>query len=183
MSIEIQGLSKRFGAFKAVDNINLSLASGDLVALLGPSGSGKSTLLRMIAGLESPDEGEVRLSGREAGGLSALERNVGFVFQHYALFRHMTVEENIGFGLSVRKRPKAEIKARVEQLLGLVQLQGLGGRYPTSSPAASASASPWPGPWRPSHRSSSWTSPLGPWMPRFAPSCGAGCGACTTRPA
>ncbi len=130
MSIEIQGLTKRFGAFKAVDNVNLNLASGDLVALLGPSGSGKSTLLRMIAGLEAPDEGAVHLSGREAGGLSALERNVGFVFQHYALFRHMTVEENIGFGLAVRKRPKAEIKARVEQLLGLVQLQGLGGRYP-----------------------------------------------------
>lgn len=130
MSIEIQKLTKRFGAFTAVDSVNLNLASGDLVALLGPSGSGKSTLLRMIAGLESPDEGEVKLSGREATGLSALERNVGFVFQHYALFRHMTVEENIGFGLSVRKRPKDEIKARVHELLGLVQLTGYGSRYP-----------------------------------------------------
>ena len=130
MSIEIQNLSKHFGGFTAVDSVSLNLASGDLVALLGPSGSGKSTLLRMIAGLESPDEGEVKLSGREATGLSALERNVGFVFQHYALFRHMTVAQNIAFGLEVRKRPKAEISARVEELLGLVQLQGFGERYP-----------------------------------------------------
>ncbi len=130
MSIDIKNLTKRFGAFTAVGQVNLNLATGDLVALLGPSGSGKSTLLRMIAGLEEPDEGEVHLSGREATGLSALERNVGFVFQHYALFRHMTVAENIGFGLEVRKRPKAEIQARVDELLHLVQLQGYGKRYP-----------------------------------------------------
>ncbi len=130
MSIEIKHLTKRYGSFKAVDDISLSLPTGDLVALLGPSGSGKSTLLRMIAGLEEADEGEVQLSGREATGLSALERNVGFVFQHYALFRHMTVAENIGFGLSVRKKPKAEIQKRVSELLHLVQLQGYGERYP-----------------------------------------------------
>ena len=130
MSIEIKNLTKRYGKFKAVDDISLSLPTGDLVALLGPSGSGKSTLLRMIAGLEESDEGEVQLSGREATGLSALERNVGFVFQHYALFRHMTVAENIGFGLSVRKKPKDEIHKRVDELLHLVQLQGYGSRYP-----------------------------------------------------
>lgn len=130
MSIEIKNLTKRYGQFKAVDNISLTLPTGDLVALLGPSGSGKSTLLRMIAGLEEADEGEVQLSGREATGLSALERNVGFVFQHYALFRHMTVAENIGFGLAVRKKPKDEITKRVTELLHLVQLQGYGSRYP-----------------------------------------------------
>jgi sulfate transport system ATP-binding protein len=130
MSIDIKNLTKRFGDFKAVDNVSLKLESGDLVALLGPSGSGKSTLLRMIGGLEEPDEGSVELSGREATGLSALERNVGFVFQHYALFRHMSVAENIGFGLSVRKRPKAEITRRVDELLHLVQLQGYGTRFP-----------------------------------------------------
>jgi sulfate transport system ATP-binding protein len=130
MSIEIKNLTKRFGDFKAVDNVSLNLQTGDLVALLGPSGSGKSTLLRMIGGLEEADEGSVELSGREATGLSALERNVGFVFQHYALFRHMTVAENIGFGLSVRKRPKAEIARRVDELLHLVQLQGYHKRFP-----------------------------------------------------
>jgi sulfate transport system ATP-binding protein len=130
MSIEINGLTKRFGAFTAVDGVSLSLPTGDLVALLGPSGSGKSTLLRMIAGLEEPDEGSVALSGRESTALSALERNVGFVFQHYALFRHMTVAQNIGFGLDVRKRPKAETARRVDELLHLVQMQGYGGRYP-----------------------------------------------------
>jgi sulfate transport system ATP-binding protein len=130
MSILIKNLTKRFGAFKAVDDISLELNTGDLVALLGPSGSGKSTLLRMIGGLEEADEGSVELSGREATGLSALERNVGFVFQHYALFRHMTVAENIGFGLSVRDRPKAYINKRVDELLHLVQLQGYGARYP-----------------------------------------------------
>ncbi|HTB34685.1 MAG TPA: sulfate ABC transporter ATP-binding protein [bacterium] len=130
MSIEVKGITKRFGAFTAVENIHLDMPSGDLVALLGPSGSGKSTLLRIIAGLETPDEGEVHLTGREATGLSARERNVGFVFQHYALFKHMTVARNIGFGLEVRKVPQAQIDRKVSELLGLIQLQGLGGRYP-----------------------------------------------------
>jgi sulfate transport system ATP-binding protein len=130
MSIIVKGLTKRFGSFKAVDDVSLTLPTGDLVALLGPSGSGKSTLLRMIGGLEEPDDGTVELEGREATNLSALERNVGFVFQHYALFRHMTVAQNIGFGLAVRKKPKAEIARRVDELLHLVQLQGYGTRYP-----------------------------------------------------
>jgi sulfate transport system ATP-binding protein len=123
-------LTKRFGAFTAVDGVDLKLESGDLVALLGPSGSGKSTLLRIIAGLEQPDEGEVVLTGREASTLSARERNVGFVFQHYALFRNMTVAQNIAFGLEVRKLPKAVIDAKVRELLDLIQLRGLGERLP-----------------------------------------------------
>jgi sulfate transport system ATP-binding protein len=131
MSIEVKKITKRFGSFTAVDQVSLRLDSGDMVALLGPSGSGKSTLLRIIAGLESADEGEVHLTGREATLLSAQERNIGFVFQHYALFKHMNVAENIAFGLRVRKRPEAEIEARVRELLHLVQLTGFGGRYPS----------------------------------------------------
>src|SRR5580704_11952430 len=123
MSIEVKGLSKNFGLFKAVDQVSFKVETGELMALLGPSGSGKSTLLRMIAGLEQPNEGEVLLTGQESTMLSARERNVGFVFQHYALFKHMTVRENIAFGLKVRKAPKAETEARVEELLALVQMQ------------------------------------------------------------
>jgi sulfate transport system ATP-binding protein len=131
MSIEIRGVTKRFGAFTAVDTVDLKLDQGDLVALLGPSGSGKSTLLRMIAGLDSPDAGEIRLTGRLATELSPKDRNIGFVFQHYALFKHMTVAQNIAFGLEVRKVPRARIDIRVAELLELIQLGGLGGRYPS----------------------------------------------------
>ncbi|HTB23260.1 MAG TPA: ATP-binding cassette domain-containing protein, partial [bacterium] len=131
MSIEVRGLTKTFGAFKAVDGVSFKVETGELLALLGPSGSGKSTLLRMIAGLETPDSGEVILTGTEANTLSARERNVGFVFQHYALFKHMTVRENIAFGLKVRKVPAAEAKARVEELLELVQMSGYGNRFPS----------------------------------------------------
>ncbi len=131
MSIEVRGLTKQFGAFRAVDDVSFRLESGSLVALLGPSGSGKSTLLRMIAGLERPDAGEIRLTGEEATSQSARERNVGFVFQHYALFKHMTIWDNIAFGLAVRKAPQAEIAGRVAELLQLVQLEGFENRYPS----------------------------------------------------
>jgi sulfate/thiosulfate transport system ATP-binding protein len=130
MSIEVRGLNKSFGVFKAVDGVSFKVETGELLALLGPSGSGKSTLLRIIAGLEMPDSGEVILTGTESNALSARERNVGFVFQHYALFKHMTVRENIAFGLKVRKVPAGEAKARVEELLGLVQMAGYGNRFP-----------------------------------------------------
>jgi sulfate transport system ATP-binding protein len=130
VSIEVRGLVKTFGAFKAVDDVSFKVETGELLALLGPSGSGKSTLLRIIAGLEAPDSGEVILTGMGSNRLNARERNVGFVFQHYALFKHMTVRENIAFGLKVRKTPKAETEARTEELLGLVQMAGYGGRYP-----------------------------------------------------
>ena len=135
MSIEIRSISKRFGNFVALDGISLDIPTGELVALLGPSGCGKTTLLRIIAGMESADGGEVLFSGAEATHLHARERNVGFVFQHYALFRHMTVFENVAFGLRVKPRRErlgeAEIRRRVMELLGLVQLDWLADRYPS----------------------------------------------------
>ncbi|WP_026736641.1 sulfate/molybdate ABC transporter ATP-binding protein [Fischerella sp. PCC 9605] len=131
MGIVVENVSKQFGSFKAVDRVSLEIESGSLVALLGPSGSGKSTLLRLIAGLEMPDSGKILLTGKDATYQSVQERNIGFVFQHYALFKHMTVRQNIAFGLEIRKVPKAKIKMRVEQLLELVQLSGLGDRYPS----------------------------------------------------
>ena len=130
MSIEVHNVSKRFGDFAAVDDVSLAVESGSLTALLGPSGSGKSTLLRIIAGLEWPDSGRIVISGVDATGLPPQKRGVGFVFQHYAAFKHMTVADNVAFGLKVRRRPRAEIRERVDELLHLVQLEGLGNRYP-----------------------------------------------------
>jgi len=128
--IEARGVTKRFGDFVALEDVSVAVESGSLTALLGPSGSGKSTLLRVIAGLERPDAGAVFISGKEATALAPQKRGVGFVFQHYAPFKHMTVRENVAFGLQIRRRPRREIRARVDQLLELVQLQGLGKRYP-----------------------------------------------------
>src|SRR5262249_54486161 len=119
-----------FGTFTALDDVSVSVEAGSLTALLGPSGSGKSTLLRVIAGLERPDAGTVSISGVDVTGRPPQQRGVGFVFQHYAAFKHMTVYDNVAFGLSIRKRPKAEIKERVGRLLELVQLEGLAKRYP-----------------------------------------------------
>jgi sulfate transport system ATP-binding protein len=130
MSILVRNVSKRFGDFVALDDVSLEAEGGSLTALLGPSGSGKSTLLRIIAGLEVPETGEILIAGADATALKPQKRNVGFVFQHYAAFKHMTVRDNIGFGLSVRKRPKAEITERVDELLKLVQLEAFGHRYP-----------------------------------------------------
>ena len=131
MGIVVRELEKWFGTNKVVDGVSFAIEPGELVALLGPSGGGKSTVLRMIAGLEIPDGGEVRLLGKDATRARVQDRNIGFVFQNYALFRHMTVRDNIGFGLQVRRRPRAEIAAAVDELLSLVQLSGLGDRYPT----------------------------------------------------
>jgi sulfate transport system ATP-binding protein len=131
MAIEALNVSKRFGDFVALDDVCIRVDDGSLTALLGPSGSGKSTLLRIIAGLETPDSGSVIIDEREITTTPARDRGVGFVFQHYAPFKHMTVHDNVAFGLSVRKRPKAEIRPRVEELLGLVRLDGLADRYPS----------------------------------------------------
>ncbi|WP_084130274.1 sulfate/molybdate ABC transporter ATP-binding protein [Demequina sp. NBRC 110055] len=131
MSIDIQGVGKRFGSFVALDDVNLSLPTGQLTALLGPSGGGKSTLLRIIAGLESADEGRVRIEGKDATGLPAQKRGVGFVFQHYAAFTHMSVAKNVAFGLEIRHRPKEEVRERVDELLRLVHLEQFAHRLPS----------------------------------------------------
>jgi len=130
MSIDISHISKRFGSFVALDDINLTIPSGQLTALLGPSGGGKSTLLRIIAGLENADAGAVTIEGTDATHLPAQKRNVGFVFQHYAAFKHMSVAKNVAFGLEIRKRPKAEVKQKVDELLSLVHLSQFADRLP-----------------------------------------------------
>jgi len=131
MSIEITGINKNFGDFVALADINLSIPTGQLTALLGPSGGGKTTLLRIIAGLESPDSGSVVIEGKDATRLPAQKRNVGFVFQHYAAFKHLTVARNIAFGLEIRKRPPAEINDKVTELLDLVHLRQFAHRLPS----------------------------------------------------
>jgi len=131
MSIEIRGVGKRFGDFVALDDINLSIASGRLTALLGPSGGGKSTLLRIIAGLETADGGTVSIEGLDATHLPARKRDVGFVFQHYAVFKHMTVAKNVAFGLEIRKQPRDVIERRVDELLHLVHLDQFAHRLPS----------------------------------------------------
>jgi sulfate transport system ATP-binding protein len=131
VAIAARSVTKRFGDFVALDDVSIEVESGSLTALLGPSGSGKSTLLRVIAGLEVPDLGDVFISGKDATALAPQKRGVGFVFQHYAPFKHMTVWDNVAFGLTIRRRPKAEVRSRVGELLGLVGLAGLERRYPS----------------------------------------------------
>ncbi len=184
MSIEVQRVTKHFGAFTALADVDLSVQDGDLLALLGPSGSGKTTLLRIIAGLEFPDSGRVLIDGEDTAPKSVGERGIGFVFQHYALFKHMSVFENVAFGLRVRARrerpSEAEIRSRVEELLELVQLAGLGERGPSQLSGGSASAWRWPGRSRCARACCCSTSPSAPSTRACARSCGAGCASSTT---
>jgi sulfate transport system ATP-binding protein len=131
MSIEVRGVGKKFGDFVALEDVDLSVKSGELTALLGPSGGGKSTLLRIIAGLERADVGTVEFEGVDATGLPARRRDVGFVFQHYAAFKHLSVYRNVAFGLEIRKRPKDQIRKRVHELLELVHLDQFADRLPS----------------------------------------------------
>jgi sulfate/thiosulfate transport system ATP-binding protein len=130
VGIAVENISKCFGSFQAVDCVNLEIAQGSLIALLGPSGCGKSTLLRLISGLEAPDEGRLWLAGMDATRQNVRERNIGFVFQNYALFKHLTIAQNIGFGLEIRSISASDVKKKVAELLDLIQLSGLGERYP-----------------------------------------------------
>ena len=131
MSIEIEHVGKRFGSFVALDDVSVSIPTGQLTALLGPSGGGKSTLLRIVAGLEHADAGLIHIEGTDVTAMSPQRRNVGFVFQHYAAFKHLTVRRNVSFGLDIRKRPKAEIRRRVDELLELVHLEQFADRLPS----------------------------------------------------
>jgi sulfate transport system ATP-binding protein len=128
--IAVEGVSKQFGDYTALDDVSLEVPDGSLTALLGPSGSGKSTLLRIIGGLESPDSGRVVIEGQDATGVPPQRREIGFVFQHYAAFKHMTVRDNVAFGLTVRKQPKDKVNDRVDELLRIVGLAGYQKRYP-----------------------------------------------------
>jgi sulfate transport system ATP-binding protein len=129
--IKVESIDKHYGDFQALHDVSVEIASGSLTALLGPSGSGKSTLLRVIAGLEVPDAGRVLLDGEDVTHVPPQQRGIGFVFQHYAAFKHMTVRDNVAFGLTIRKRPKAEIAEKVDELLRVVGLEGYQGRYPS----------------------------------------------------
>src|ERR1700736_5803315 len=129
-AIVVRDAYRRFGDFVALDHVDFVVPKGSLTALLGPSGSGKSTLLRAIAGLDHPDSGTVTINGRDVTGVSPQRRGIGFVFQHYAAFKHLTVRDNVAYGLKIRKRPKAEVKAKVDNLLEVVGLSGFQTRYP-----------------------------------------------------
>src|ERR1700710_1209315 len=131
MTIRVSNVTKQFGDFYALNDVSVDIPSGSLTALLGPSGGGKSTLLRVIAGLETPDSGNVEISGQDLTDIPPQGRNVGFVFQHYAAFKHLSVARNVAFGLEIRKRPKAEVNKRVRELLELVHLENFAHRYPS----------------------------------------------------
>ena len=181
MGITVVEVTKKFGDFVALDDVSVAIPEGSLTALLGPSGSGKSTLLRVIAGLEEPDGGQVLLGDDDVTRQPARARGIGMVFQHYAAFKHMTVWENVAFGLKVRKRPKPEIEHRVHELLQLVQLEGLRSASRRSSRAASGSGWRWPGRSPSTPRYCCWMSPSARSTRAFARNSAPGSAAFTTR--
>ncbi len=184
MSIEVQGVTHRFGAHTALDGVDLTVEPGELVALLGPSGSGKTTLLRIIGGLETPEQGRVYLDGVDATSQPAQRRRVGFVFQHYALFRHLTIFENVAFGLRVQPRAtrpaEAAIRQQVRDLLQLVQLDGLASRYPAQLSGGQRQRVALARALAVRPRCCCSTSPLARSTRRCARTCAAGCCGCTT---
>jgi len=181
MSIKITGVGKRFGDFVALSDIDLDIPTGQLTALLGPSGGGKSTLLRIIAGLEVSDTGTVEIEGTDATDLPAQKHNVGFVFQHYAAFRHMNVAANVGYGLKIRKRPKREIAAKVHELLTLVHLSQFADRLPSQLSGGQRQRMALARAIAIDPRCCCSTNHSGRWMPRYARSSGRGYADCTTK--
>ncbi|KHF31518.1 Sulfate/thiosulfate import ATP-binding protein CysA [Paenibacillus sp. P1XP2] len=175
MHIEVRGLNKHFGSFHAVKDVSFDIAKGHLIGLLGPSGGGKTSVLRMLAGLEQPDAGEILFHGEPVTDLLPQERGIGFVFQNYALFKHMTVFDNIAFGLKVKKVPKAVLKERVMELVELTGLSGFEKRYPHQLSGGSGSASLLPGRWPPNRSCCCWMSLLRPSTPKSGRSCAPGC--------
>lgn len=167
--LRLETVTTSFGNLAAVEGISFSAAAGETVALLGPSGCGKTTTLPLIAGFEHPDSGSIDIGGETMIGKRPCERNLGLLFQHYALFPHMTEAENIGYGRKHRHWPKPEIAAPIEEMLDLVQLSGFGPRRPQH---LSGSASPSPGCWRPNLDWCCWTSPCPRWTPNCARNCG-----------
>jgi sulfate/thiosulfate transport system ATP-binding protein len=176
MKIRLENVVKTFDTFRAVRDVSLGIESGELLALLGPSGSGKTTILRMVAGLEYSDGGRIFFGDEDATNIPVRDRGVGFVFQHYALFPHMTLHQNIAFGMKVSKvkRDKAAIDARVEELLRLVKLDGLGDRFPAQISGVR---------FRSTRRCFCSMSPSGRWTPMCAATCAAGCARFTIRSA
>jgi ABC-type uncharacterized transport system YnjBCD ATPase subunit len=177
-AIRVENLSKTFDTAAVLHDFSLDVRAGELLALLGPSGSGKTTLLRIIAGLDFPDDGRIVFGAEDATKLPVQQRAVGFVFQHYALFKHMSVADNIAYGLNARKRAdrpaKAEIKKRVGDLLDLIKLSGFADRYPSQLSGGQRQRIAL---------AFCWTSPSGRWTPRSAGTCAAGCARSTTAPA
>lgn len=160
MYVELKNINKTYGDYKASDNVSFGIEKGKLIGLLGPSGSGKTTILRMIAGLEQPDSGEIIIDGRVVNDEPASERGIGFVFQNYALFRYMTVYDNIAFGLKVQKADKKYIRQRVMELVELIGLKGLEKDIQVSCPAVRDSELLLPGRWLPIHSCFFWMSLL-----------------------
>lgn len=180
-AIVVADATKRYGDFVALDHVDFVVPTGSLTALLGPSGSGKSTLLRTIAGLDQPDTGTITINGRDVTRVPPQRRGIGFVFQHYAAFKHLTVRDNVAFGLKIRKRPKAEIKAKVDNLLQVVGLSGFQSRYPNQLSGGQRQRMALARALAVDRRCCCSTSRSAHSMPRCAKSCVPGCAACTTR--